>query len=138
MKIVLDTNVLVSALLTRDGPAARILDAVLAGRLFLVFDDRILQEYEEVLHRKRFGFEPEDIKTLLDFIRFEGEEVVAPPLKITLPDPDDLIFVEVAIAGRADALVTGNKKHYPEGCCGVIPVISPSEFLSRFLISLKY
>lgn len=130
MKVVLDTNVLVSALLAPHGPAARVLDAVLAGLLGLVFDDRILHEYDEVLRRERFGFTAEDVKALLDFIRSEGQAVVAPPLKLALPDPDDLMFVEVAAAGRADAIVTGNKKHFPAGCRGGIPVISPAEVLS--------
>ena len=128
--VVLDTNVLVSALLTPYGPAARVLDAVLAGRLVLVFDDRILREYEEVLGRSRFGFNQQDARVLLDFFRFEGSAVVAPPLKIELPDPDDLMFVEVALAGRADAIVTGNKKHFPAERCGGIPVVSPAEVLS--------
>ncbi len=130
MKVVLDTNVLVSALLTPHGSAARVLDAVLAGRLSLVFDDRILHEYEEVLSRERFGFAQEDVKALLDFICSEGLGVAAPLLQITLPDPDDLMFVEVAVAGRVDAIVTGNKKHFLEGCCGGIPVMSPAEILS--------
>ncbi|MGB9868299.1 MAG: putative toxin-antitoxin system toxin component, PIN family [Bacillota bacterium] len=130
MKIVLDTNVLVSALLAPHGPAARILDAVLTGRLDLVFDDRILHEYEEVLRRERFGFAAEDVKALLDFTRSEGQAVVAPPLKVALPDLDDLMFVEVAVAGGADAIVTGNKKHFPAGCYGGVPVMSPAEVLS--------
>jgi len=132
MKVVLDTNVLVSALLTPYGPAARVLDAVLAGRLVLVFDDRILCEYEEVRMRSQFGFSPQDVKALLDFFRSEGVAVVAPPLKVELPDPDDLMFVEVALAGKANAIVTGNKKHFPAECCGGIPVLSPGELLSLF------
>lgn len=130
MKISLDTNVLVSALLSPYGPAARVLDAVLTGQISIIFDDRILREYEEVLCRERLGFAPEDVKALLDFIRSEGLGIIAPPLNIALPDPDDLMFVEVAVAGGADALVTGNKKHFPEGCCGGIPVMSPAEVLS--------
>lgn len=58
MKVVVDTNVMVSALLSPYGPAARVLDALLAGRLVLVFDDRILCEYEEVLGRRRFWVRP--------------------------------------------------------------------------------
>lgn len=130
MKVVLDTNVLVSALLTPHGPTARVLDAVLAGRLLLLFDDRILREYSEVLHRERFGFTPEDVRALLEFIRSEGQEVSAPPLGIVLPDPDDLMFVEVAVAGKADAIVTSNRRHFPEGSYGGIPVLSPAEMLS--------
>lgn len=129
MKVVLDTNVLVSALLTLYGPAARVLDAVLAGRLVLTFDDRILCKYEEVLGKSRFGFDPQDVKALLDFFRSEGVAVVAPPLKVELPDPDDVMFVEVALADGADAIVTGNKKHFPTECCGGILVVSPTELL---------
>jgi len=130
MKIVLDTNVLVSALLTPYGPAARVLDAVLVGRLILVFDDRILGEYEEVLGRSRFGFGSQDVQTLLDFFRAEGLKVVAAPLEVELPDPDDLMFVEVALAGGADAFVTGNKKHFPVEICSGIPVVSSVEVFS--------
>ncbi|MBE3551207.1 MAG: hypothetical protein BLITH_0719 [Brockia lithotrophica] len=131
MKVVLDTNVLVSALLTPHGPAARILDAVLAGRLFLLFDDRVFREYGEVLNRDRFGFSPEDVRELLEFIRSEGQKVSAAPLAIELQDPDDLMFVEVAVAGKAEAIITGNQKHFPEGSYFGIPVMSPAEMLSR-------
>jgi len=130
VKVALDTNVLVSALLTPYGPSARVLDAVLAGLLIPVFDDRILREYEEVLGRSRFGFEPQDVKALLDFFRLEGVAVAAPPLNAELPDPDDVMFVEVAAAGTADAIVTGNQKHFPAEGCGGIAVVSPGELLS--------
>lgn len=128
--IVLDTSVLVSALLTPHGAPARVLDALLAGKLRLAFDDRILDEYTEVLGRKRFGFAAEDVKALLDFIRAEGLAVVAPPAGVELPDPDDVMFVEVAIASGADAIVTGNKSHFPDGYYDGIPVLSPVEVLS--------
>ncbi|MGE5483338.1 MAG: putative toxin-antitoxin system toxin component, PIN family [Bacteroidota bacterium] len=130
--VVLDTNVLVSALLTPHGTPARILDAVLAGALRLVFDDRILDEYFEVLSRERFGFDTECVKALLGFVQSEGQAVVAPPLGIALPDPDDVMFVEVAVAGSADAIVTGNKNHFPADRYYGIPVASPAEFLSAF------
>lgn len=129
MKVVLDTNVLVSTLLTPYGPSARVLDAILAGILIPVFDDRILREYEEVLGRSRFGFDAKDVKALLDFFRFEGVAVTAPPLHIELPDPDDVMFVEGASAGAADIVVTGNKKHFPAEQCCDIRVVSPAELL---------
>jgi len=65
MKIVLDTNVLVSALLSPFGPPARVLDLILVGDLIPVFDDRILAEYRQVLARERFGFDPGDVADLL-------------------------------------------------------------------------
>ncbi|MBX6378039.1 MAG: putative toxin-antitoxin system toxin component, PIN family [Clostridia bacterium] len=127
--IVLDTNVLVSALLTPLGTPARLLDAVLARRVRVLFDDRILAEYGEVLARERFGFDPDDVGALLDFLKSEGQAVVAPPQGVVLPDPDDVMFVEVALAGGADAIVTGNRSHFPDGMCRGIPVLSPAEFL---------
>ena len=107
MRVVIDTNVLVSGLLSPFGPSARILDLVLLGELTPVFDDRILAEYREVLARREFGFDPEDVRQLLHFFEVEGERVTAPPLAVTLPDPDDLPFLETAVAAGADALITG-------------------------------
>ncbi len=130
-RIVLDTNVLVSALLSPFGAPARVLDAVLAGQVRLLYDDRILAEYQAVLGRGRFGFDPHDVVALLAFIRAEGERVSAPPLGLELPDADDAPFIEVAVAGRADALVTGNKAHFPTSACRGIPVLHPAELLRQ-------
>ena len=113
MRIVLDTNVLVSGLLTPHGPPGRLVDLLLAGEVTLIYDDRILSEYHEVLERPRFDFDPGDVEDVLELFATEGEAVTAPPLAVELPDPDDLPFVEVATAGRADALVTGNRRHFP-------------------------
>ena len=135
-RVVLDTNVLVSALLSPFGAPARLLDAVLAGQVRLLYDDRMLAEYRAVLRRERFGFDPRDIAALLAFIRTEGERVSAPPLGLKLPDPDDAPFIEVAVAAKADALVTGNKTHFPTSACQGIPVLSPAELLQRLLHDL--
>ena len=129
--IVLDTNVLVSGLLSPYGPPGRILDTILAGSLTLVFDDRILGEYEDVLTRQEFGFDAGHVRALLRFFEAEGRRVAARPLDISLPDCDDVMFIEVAVAGRADAIVTGNKAHFPKGDYGGIPVLSPAECLER-------
>ena len=130
-RLVIDTNVLVSALLSPFGAPARVLDAVLAGQVQLLYDDRILAEYRAVLRRERFGFDLRDVAALLTFIRAEGERVSAPPLGFDLPDPDDAPFIEVAIAGKADALVTGNKAHFPTCACPGIPVLTPAELLEH-------
>jgi len=89
---VLDTNVLVSGLLTPHGPTGRVVDLLLAGQVVLLADDRILGEYIEVLGRPKFAFRPEDIVNLLEYLRATAELVVAPPLRVrvaqvvTVPD----------------------------------------------------
>ena len=126
----LDTNVVVSALLSPRGAPARVLDRVLAGDHVLLLDDRIRAEYAEVLARPKFGFAAHDVTTLLAYLAAWGEPVVARPLRIKLPDPDDLPFVEVAVTGRADALVTGNPRHYDvPGIAGEVRIVSPADLL---------
>ncbi len=124
----MDTNVLVSALLSPLGPPARILDLMVTGQLTLLFDDRILYEYREVLQRPRFAFDTLTIDQLLAFFDRQGERITAFPLQRKIPDPDDLPFLEVALTGKADALITGNKPDYgtpPKG----LKVLNPAEFL---------
>ncbi len=132
MRIVLDTNVLVSALLSPFGSPARILDLILAGDLIPVFDDRILAEYRQVLARERFGFDPADVADLLRYFEAEGEHVTAHSVAVTLPDPDDLPFLEVALTARVDALVTGNVRHFPTDLCQSVTVLLPAAFLDHW------
>ncbi|HEV8238916.1 MAG TPA: putative toxin-antitoxin system toxin component, PIN family [Thermoanaerobaculia bacterium] len=113
MRIVLDTNVLVSALLTPHGPPGRLLDLVLAGKVRLLLDDRIADEYRAVLLRPRLGFDGADVAALLAFLAAESEWVAAATVRVKLSDPGDEPFAEVAIAGGADYLVTGNARHFP-------------------------
>ena len=71
MLVVLDTNILVSALITPFRSASRILDLVIGSEIQLLYDDRILAEYREVLLRKKFGFAENDVHTVLDYIEAE-------------------------------------------------------------------
>ena len=132
MKIVLDTNVLVSGLLTPFGPSGKIVRMVFSGELTVYIDARILSEYKEVLHRPKFKFDKDRIGILLDFIMQYGQFVSSSPLKNQLPDPDDEPFLEVAIAGMEKYLVTGNSKHYPSSVFQGINILSPSEFLEFY------
>ncbi|MGD9070912.1 MAG: putative toxin-antitoxin system toxin component, PIN family, partial [Desulfobacterales bacterium] len=75
MKIVLDTNVLVSGLLAPFGPSGKIVRMVSAGELILYIDARILSEYQEVLHRPKFKFDKDHISILVDFIKRYGQFV---------------------------------------------------------------
>src|SRR5262245_49168432 len=111
MKIVLDTNVLVSGLLSPFNPPGRILSLLLNEKVQWCFDTRILEEYAEVLHRNKFSFAKDDVVGLLDFVEHRGLWVTANPLATQLPDPNDEPFLEVVIAVAADYLVTGNLKH---------------------------
>ena len=114
---VIDTNVLVSALLTHNENAAtvKIIHAVLSGKITPLYHKDILDEYEEVLSRPKFHFNKEDINALLSSFKYFGIEVFPQPTGEVLIDMDDLIFYEVAIEKRNDnaKLVTGNQKHYP-------------------------
>ncbi len=132
MKIVLDTNVLVSGLLTPFGPSGEIVRMVSAGELILCIDARILSKYEEVLHRPKFKFNKDHISILLDFIKQYGVFISSLPLKNRLPDPDDEAFLEVAISGKVRSLVTGNIVHYPPSSREDIKIYSRSKFLEFF------
>jgi putative PIN family toxin of toxin-antitoxin system len=133
MKIVLDTNVLVSALLSPFGKPASVLASILSGGIEICLDERIFAEYREVLNRPEFRFPKPQIEALLDFFEREGFFVLSPPLSILLPDSDDIPFLEVAVEASADALVTGNKRHYPTALCHGISVLSPDEFLKQLI-----
>jgi len=130
--IVLDTNVFVSGLLRPHSIPATVLRLVATGALRVAYDERILAEYREVLARPKFPFSSDQILAFLDQIEADGVPVVALPLKASLPDPDDAPFLEVALATRADVLITGNTRHYPARARQGISVLDPAAFLDRW------
>jgi len=129
VKVVLDTNVLVSALLSPFGPPARVLDLALSGDVTLAYDDRIMAEYRAVLTRPRFGFNQEDVAALLAFVRDEGQATVAANWPRSMPDDDDVAFVEVAASAEA-TLITGNTRHFPPDVANPVAVMTPAEFMA--------
>jgi len=130
MRVVVDTNVLVSGIINPHGSPGRVVDAIVSRTLTVLHDDRILSEYREVLLRPLFAFQPSDVNALLDFIVFSGEHIAAGPVDIVLPDSTDLPFLEVAIAGAADGLGTGNLKHFkPARGRHHVSILSPTEIL---------
>ena len=139
MKIVLDTNVLVSGLLNPAGTPGRILDLISGGHLTLLYDDRILAEYRDVVARPRLRIEPLEAALIIDGIENSGLLLPAPPLDVQLPDPLDLPFLEVAEAGNARALVTGNGRHFtPVRGRVAVPVLTPAEFFEFWQQSRRY
>ena len=115
---VFDTNVLVSSLLAKrkDSPTAMVVDAIAAGDLIPLYNQEILDEYDEVLHRAKFPFSENSIRRILIMIRENGMEIFPYPTGEILPDMDDLVFYEVVMDKRSDDayLITGNIKHFPK------------------------
>ena len=132
MRIVLDTNVLVAGQLNPYGRCGDVVRLVFDGRVTLLVDARITAEYAEVLARPRFGFDPAAVRVLLDFIDSTAEVTAAVPLTVWPPDRDDEPFLEVAAAGHADALVTGNAAHFPAASVGAVTVLAPAAFVDCF------
>lgn len=114
---VIDTNVFISALITKNHEAAtvKVVEAVLKGDIVPLYHEDILAEYDEVLHRNKFKISENVINVLIDAIEKYGVEVFPQPTGEILADMDDLIFYEVVMGKREDDayLVTGNQKHYP-------------------------
>ena len=127
---VFDTNVLISSLLTKqpDTATAKVLDAVSAGDIIPLYNQVILNEYDEVLHRAKFSFSEERIQKLLWMIRQFGLAVNPSPTGEILVDMDDLVFYEVVMEKRNDDayLVTGNTRHFPKRDF----IVTPSEMMS--------
>ena len=125
MKIILDPNVIVSALLSPHGLPAKILNLVLNGAVALIYDNRVLSEYINVLHREKFNINKELLNFVVDFIEKECEYIIAMPLEIKFEDEDDKIFYELYKSEGVDYLITGNKKHFPKEK----GIVSPREYI---------
>jgi len=132
MRIVLDTNVLVSGLLSPFGAPGHVVRMVSSGVLTVCYDARVIQEYRAVLLRRKFSFEKQDVDALLDQVEASGMLTAPEPLPKNLPDPDDAVFLEVALAGGAECLVTGNIRHYPARRRHGMLVLPPAGFLEFY------
>lgn len=114
---VLDTNVIVSALLSSKADAAtvQVLQKLFSDSFCPLISKEIMAEYTEVLHRAKFHFSPALVEDLLFAIEEKAEFVVPTPSGAILPDMKDLPFYEVVTEKRVDDayLVTGNQKHFP-------------------------
>jgi uncharacterized protein len=128
MRAVLDTNVIVSALLKPSGNERRVLRMGLAGQFQIVVSEPIFSEYELVLPRPELKLIPKEIDETLTHVR-ERANWIAPTKRLTLAGHEaDNRFVECADAGAANYLVTGNKRHFPTRF-GMTRVVNAREFL---------
>ena len=124
---VIDTNVIVSAYITKNLNAAtsKVWEAVLPGKIIPVYSDEIIDEYTEVLHRKKFDIPDDLIKWAIDRVLMNGIHGERVPSQEHFPDPKDVVFYEVALSKDDAYLVTGNKKHFPQKPI----VVTPAEML---------
>jgi len=130
---VLDSNVIVSGLLSPLGPPGRLVDVLLGRRLRLALDDRVELEYREVLARPRLGIARERREAFLALLQFQEHVTAMPWPDQAPPDADDTVFLEVALQTSARVLVTGNLKHFPSRCRGPVTVLSPRAAWDRFV-----
>lgn len=131
LRVVIDTNVLVSAAISPAGTPARVFAAIQQGRLEPLLSRAILAEYREVLSRPRFGFPPELVAGLLE--PFDGLALHLEPdarFLAGLPDPDDAPFIALALFAGCP-VVTGNARHFPPETG--VEVMTPGECLARVM-----
>ena len=125
--VVIDTNVLVSTLITRNekSPTVQILRFLADGQIIPVYSDEIVREYDEVLRRKKFKLSEPIIIRLLKDIMDNGLRITAlSEVHEVLPDPKDIVFYAVTLSAqdKDTFLVTGNGKHFPQKPFVVTPV----------------
>jgi len=121
---VIDTNVLVSAMLKWNSVPGKIMELVFTGTLVPLLNEHIVNEYREVLSRPKFHLTENIIKNIIDEINRFGICIEAKKIDITLPDPKDRVFYEVVMEERKSEeayLVTGNIRHFPAESYVVTP-----------------
>lgn len=132
--LVLDTNIIVSALISQNNktsPTVQILEQVLQGNFITAYSDLIIQEYTDVLLRNKFNFSADLVNILITEIKNLGELIEPKVSDIKMPDPDDVIFYDTFLTkfeSESCYLITGNLKHFPEHP----NIISPRDFLDCF------
>jgi putative PIN family toxin of toxin-antitoxin system len=129
MKVVLDTNIIVSAFINPKGVPGEIISLILSKKITICYDNKIFSEYMEVLKKSKFNFDNMLADEFLNFIKDNGEYILAEPQKIKFDDEDDKVFYDVYKSSDANYIITGNKKHFPKEK----DIITPREY-----IELKY
>jgi putative PIN family toxin of toxin-antitoxin system len=124
---VIDTNVIVSALLARNSGAAtvKVLEAFFQGRIMPLVNDEIINEYRDVLHRPKFRFPKELVNSVIAAIEHTSISPGRTHSKEDFSDPKDAVFYEVALSKDDAYLITGNTKHFPRTPI----VVTPAEML---------
>jgi len=130
-RAVIDTNVVVSAFVFRAGALAWLREAIVNGELIPLVSDETLAEMVRVLAYPRFGLTPEDRENIIVHYMERAEAIKQPRTRARLPrcrDPHDEIFIRLAYAANADAIVTGDDDLLALAPESRIPILSPAEF----------
>lgn len=125
---VIDTNVLVSALLRWESNPGMVMKESLKGRIIPLLNEEVIAEYQEVLSRPKFHFPKEAVNVVINGIIKRGIFLDVKPLEEMLPDSKDAVFYEIVMEARKSEnayLVTGNLKHFPMKSF----VVTPKEML---------
>lgn len=132
---VIDTNVIVSALLSRNGetPVVKVFQALMDKKITLMVNDEIISEYKNVLNRPKFKFPAKLISYILDEIIKNGIHSQRINSEEVFPDAKDIVFYEVALSKPGSFLVTGNLKHFPQTPI----VVSPREMMEILKSSME-
>ncbi|MFO7884376.1 MAG: putative toxin-antitoxin system toxin component, PIN family [Desulfobacteraceae bacterium] len=127
--LVIDCNVFISAFIGSDICFQAIDKAFSDYRV--CYSEATRKELLETLKRPKFQYirKAERIEMTLQVLHLLGAFFTPEPCGIKLPDPDDAIYLDLAITAHAEFIITGNKKHFPENLCKGIQILSPSEFL---------
>lgn len=136
IKAVYDTNVIVSALLSSEGIPAILVDLAIQQEIRLFQSEEVLQEYEGVLVRPKFGFSKKSVKRFIRLLKTKSKGVKPKSLGFTLKDPGDDKFLECALAAKANYLVTGNTRHFPSPAYKGIQIVLPRGFWEMYKESL--
>jgi putative PIN family toxin of toxin-antitoxin system len=122
VRVVLDTNVLISACLKPDGLEARVAAMAASGEIEACVTDEVFAEYRDVLRRDKFRAWRDAAETLLDAFTKRTRAVTAGAPVQAAGDEDDNRFLECAAAAGAEYLITGNLRHYPPqwGCTRIV------------------
>lgn len=131
MKIVIDSGVFISGFTNPDSISAEILKMLLNSDFILLYDSKILEEYKSLLKHSKFNFSKDIINSFIEFIESTGECVLTKPVTAEFSDDENKKFYEVSICGKADYLITLDKKHFPDEKF----IVSPSEFIKYFVRS---
>ena len=124
---VIDTNVIVSALLSHNPEAAtvQVFGAIFENKICPLFNDDIIEEYIDVLKRPKFRLPTQMVDAVVHKIKEVGQHSQRIQSTETFPDPDDAVFYEIALSKEDAYLVTGNVKHFPKTPI----VVTPAEML---------